>query len=98
MVFRKWYDYIDDRTLADAIMDRLSARVHKIDLKEESLNKQTLSSTRPGWENSLQNNRDTLLQNLQFYAAGDMSLSIFFIHPLSWQYIAHHPAAQLILE
>jgi DNA replication protein DnaC len=38
--FKKWYDYIDDPTLADAIMDRLSARVHKIELKGESLRKE----------------------------------------------------------
>ena len=37
---KKWYDYINDPTLADAIMDRLSARVHKIDLKGESLRKE----------------------------------------------------------
>jgi DNA replication protein DnaC len=37
---KKWYEYINDPTLADAIMDRLSARVHKIDLKGESLRKE----------------------------------------------------------
>ncbi|WP_431213375.1 ATP-binding protein [Puia sp. P3] len=36
---KKWYDYLNDATLADAIMDRLSAGVHKIDLKGESLRK-----------------------------------------------------------
>lgn len=33
----KWYDYINEPTLADAIMDRLTSRAHKIDLKGESL-------------------------------------------------------------
>jgi len=35
----KWYDYLDDPTLADAIMDRLSVNANKIDLKGESLRK-----------------------------------------------------------
>ena len=33
----KWYDYINEPTLADAILDRLTAHAHKIDLKEKSL-------------------------------------------------------------
>lgn len=34
----KWYDYINEPTIADAIMDRLKARgVHRIELKGESL-------------------------------------------------------------
>lgn len=36
----KWYDYINEPTLADAIMDRMSANAHKLDLKGESLRKQ----------------------------------------------------------
>lgn len=32
----RWYDYISEPTLADAIIDRLSARAHKIELKGES--------------------------------------------------------------
>lgn len=36
----KWYEYINELTLADAIMDRLSANAHKLDLKGESLRKQ----------------------------------------------------------
>lgn len=32
----KWYDYINEPTLADAIIDRLSASAHKIELKGES--------------------------------------------------------------
>jgi DNA replication protein DnaC len=32
-----WYDYLSDPTLADAIMDRLSASAHKIFLKGNSL-------------------------------------------------------------
>lgn len=35
----KWYDYIGDPTLADAIMDRLSVNATKIELKGESLRK-----------------------------------------------------------
>lgn len=33
----KWYDYIDDPTLADAIMDRLISNANKIELKGESM-------------------------------------------------------------
>ncbi len=33
----KWYDYINDPTLADAILDRLTANAHRIELKGESL-------------------------------------------------------------
>lgn len=35
----KWYDYISEPTLADAICDRLTANAHKIELKGESLRK-----------------------------------------------------------
>ena len=35
----KWYDYIDDPTLADAIMDRLTAKSSKIELQGKSLRK-----------------------------------------------------------
>jgi len=35
----KWYEYIGDPTLADAIMDRLTARTHKINLKGKSMRK-----------------------------------------------------------
>lgn len=34
-----WHQYLNEPTLADAIMDRLSASAHKIDLKGESLRK-----------------------------------------------------------
>jgi len=37
----KWYDYIDDPTLADAIMDRLTAKVTKIELHGKSLRKRS---------------------------------------------------------
>jgi DNA replication protein DnaC len=37
---KDWYEYIGDPTLADAIMDRLSANMHKVELKGESLRKQ----------------------------------------------------------
>jgi len=33
----KWFEYINDPTLADAILDRLTANVHRIELKGESL-------------------------------------------------------------
>ena len=36
---KQWYEYIKEPTLADAIMDRLTAHVHKIELKGESLRK-----------------------------------------------------------
>ena len=36
----KWYDYINEPTLADAILDRLSAHAHRIDLKGDSLRRQ----------------------------------------------------------
>jgi DNA replication protein DnaC len=36
----KWYDYINEPTLADAIMDRMAANANKIELKGESQRKQ----------------------------------------------------------
>jgi DNA replication protein DnaC len=33
----KWYDYINEPTIADAVMDRLTANAHRIELKGESL-------------------------------------------------------------
>ena len=33
----KWHEYIDDPTLADAILDRLTARAHILELKGKSL-------------------------------------------------------------
>ena len=35
----KWYEYIGDSTIADAIMDRLSVSTHRFELKGESLRK-----------------------------------------------------------
>ena len=35
----KWYEYIKEPTLADAICDRLTSNAHKIELKGESLTK-----------------------------------------------------------
>lgn len=35
----KWYEYINEPTLADAIMDRMTAHVHRIELKGESRRK-----------------------------------------------------------
>lgn len=36
---KAWYEYIQEPTLADAIMDRLTAHAHKIELKGDSLRK-----------------------------------------------------------
>ena len=36
---KAWYEYINENTLADAIMDRLTAYAHRIELKGESLRK-----------------------------------------------------------
>ena len=33
----KWYDYIDEPTIADAIMDRITSNADRIDLKGESM-------------------------------------------------------------
>ena len=33
----KWYDYINEPTLADAIMDRLTANAVRIELKGDSM-------------------------------------------------------------
>lgn len=38
----KWYEYINDPTLADAILDRLTANSHRIELKGESLRRNKL--------------------------------------------------------
>jgi DNA replication protein DnaC len=35
----KWYDYLDEPTLADAICDRLAAKAHRIKLEGQSLRK-----------------------------------------------------------
>lgn len=35
----KWYEYIGENTIADAIMDRLSGNAHRFELKGESLRK-----------------------------------------------------------
>ncbi len=37
----KWFDYIDEPTVADAIMDRLTANAYRFELKGESLRKQS---------------------------------------------------------
>jgi len=31
-----WYEYLDEPTLADAIMDRMKAKCHRLELKGES--------------------------------------------------------------
>lgn len=38
----KWYEYINDPTLADAILDRMTANAHRIELKGESLRKKKM--------------------------------------------------------
>lgn len=38
--FKNWFEYINEPTLADAIMDRLSANANKIELRGESLRKE----------------------------------------------------------
>jgi len=40
----KWYEYINDPTLADAILDRLTANAHRIELKGESLRRKKSKS------------------------------------------------------
>lgn len=40
----KWYEYIDDPTLADAILDRLTANSHRIELKGESLRRKKMKT------------------------------------------------------
>lgn len=35
----KWYDYINEPTLADAILDRIVHRAHKVELRGESMRK-----------------------------------------------------------
>ena len=35
----KWYDYFDEPTLADAILDRIIPKAHRIELKGKSLRK-----------------------------------------------------------
>ncbi|MCK4700638.1 MAG: ATP-binding protein, partial [Bacteroidales bacterium] len=35
----KWYEYIGESTIADAIMDRLAVNAHRFELKGESLRK-----------------------------------------------------------
>ena len=37
--FKTWYEYLGEPTLADAIMDRLTAGAHKLELKGDSLRK-----------------------------------------------------------
>lgn len=41
----KWYDIIGDKTMADAILDRIIHQAHRIDLKGESMRKRTRTIT-----------------------------------------------------
>jgi DNA replication protein DnaC len=38
---KNWYDYLNDPTIADAILDRLMAKNHRIELKGDSLRKKS---------------------------------------------------------
>ena len=40
----KWYEYIGESTIADAIMDRLAGNAHRFDLKGESLRKKSINN------------------------------------------------------
>ena len=40
----KWHQYINEPTLADAIMDRLSGSAHRLELKGESLRKKSIEN------------------------------------------------------
>lgn len=40
--YNKWYEYINEPTLADAILDRLLSNAHKIDLEGKSLRKSSI--------------------------------------------------------
>ena len=42
----KWYDLFDDNTVADAILDRLIHRAHRIVLKGESMRKVKSKNTK----------------------------------------------------
>jgi DNA replication protein DnaC len=44
LIVAKWYEYINDPTLADAILDRLTANAHRIELKGESLRRKKQKS------------------------------------------------------
>lgn len=41
---KNWFDYINEPTLADAIMDRMTANANKIELKGQSLRKQKIKN------------------------------------------------------
>jgi DNA replication protein DnaC len=40
---KNWYEYLNDPTIADAILDRLTAKHHRIELKGDSLRKKSLN-------------------------------------------------------
>ena len=40
----KWHEYINDPTLADAILDRLTANAHRVELKGESLRRRKVKT------------------------------------------------------
>ncbi|MBP9883874.1 MAG: IS21-like element helper ATPase IstB [Chitinophagales bacterium] len=42
----KWYEFINEPTLADAILDRLTAKAHRVELKGESLRKKKQDPSR----------------------------------------------------
>ena len=41
----KWYDYINEPTLADAIMDRLTANALRLELKGDSMRRKKIKNT-----------------------------------------------------
>lgn len=41
---QNWYDYIDEPTIADAILDRVFSNAHKFDLKGESLRRKIVKN------------------------------------------------------
>ena len=40
---KNWYEYLNDPTIADAILDRLTAKNHRIELKGDSLRKKSIA-------------------------------------------------------
>lgn len=51
MPVENWHELIGDPTLADAILDRLVHNAYRIQLKGESMRKQTAKLTPPGTSN-----------------------------------------------
>ena len=43
---KKWHAYFDEPTIADAILDRIVPRAHRLQLKGKSLRKQIVTNTK----------------------------------------------------